>query len=309
MVDTSKFAQDGGAGDAADALGFLQSDKTDGVFAMYRVDNAMATYTFDVAGYTNLSVSMDWACSGNMPDLGVSVGATLDGGTLQTLFEIGSSDGSVTYVMEDGRKIVETKYATVYANAVFLGVVRNEFQRFEASVDDDDGGQVLTLTIEQLNGIGDRAIGFDNLRVYGDPLFSSHAPAPTSSLTPAAATTQPATTIAATATSSPTTAMPTPVPTSISTADLAPSPTVDLTAEPTNPTSAPTTPTEAPTNSPTISPTNGQSTQPMVSKETNHTVYHIATLFQHGAHMFDLRCGLLPVARKGWVQQHVLNLA
>ena len=140
VVDTSKIAQDGGVGDAVDAVGFLQSDKTDSVFAMYRVDNAAVTYTFDVAGYTNLSVSMDWACSGNMPDLGVSVGATLDGGASQKLFEIGSSDGSVTYEMEDGRQVAETKYATVIANGVTAGVLRNNFQRFEATVGEGGGG-------------------------------------------------------------------------------------------------------------------------------------------------------------------------
>ena len=50
VVDSSLLTRAGDAGDGADVVGFLPSTKTDGVFAMYRVDNAVATYTFDVTG-------------------------------------------------------------------------------------------------------------------------------------------------------------------------------------------------------------------------------------------------------------------
>ena len=51
----------------------------------------------------------------------------------------------------------------------------------------DKSYRTLTLTIRQLNGLGSRAIGFDNLRVYGDPVHSLAA-TPTT-----APTTKPAT--------------------------------------------------------------------------------------------------------------------
>ena len=60
IVDTSLTQADGSAGDGADELGFLASTKTDGIFAMAIVDNAEATWTFNVTGYHDLSVSMDW---------------------------------------------------------------------------------------------------------------------------------------------------------------------------------------------------------------------------------------------------------
>jgi hypothetical protein len=167
VIDSSKFSQTGGSGDGVDTLGFLKSTKTDGVFAMYRVGDAMVTYTFDVAGYQNLNVGMDWACTGNMPDLGITVTAALDGGAPQMIFRISSAtDGSVTYVMEDGTNVVEDKYATALINGEVVGVLKNDFENFEASI--KGIGKTLTLTIQQLQGLGNRAVGLDNLRVYGD---------------------------------------------------------------------------------------------------------------------------------------------
>ena len=51
MVDTS-------VEDGVDNVGFLRTTKTDGVFAMYRVDAAVANYTFDVASYVKFQPSV-----------------------------------------------------------------------------------------------------------------------------------------------------------------------------------------------------------------------------------------------------------
>jgi len=107
VVDTSLFLSDGSRGDGVDTLGFLKSTKADGIFAMYRVDNAEATWTFDVTGYRDLAVEMEWAVMGNMPDMGITIDAAGNDGVFQTVFQVGYTfAGTARYAMEDGREEV-----------------------------------------------------------------------------------------------------------------------------------------------------------------------------------------------------------
>ena len=65
----------------------------------YRVDEAVSTWTFDVTGHADLAVSMDWAAMGDMPDMGITVEASLDGEAPSTIFKVGFTPaGDASYV-------------------------------------------------------------------------------------------------------------------------------------------------------------------------------------------------------------------
>jgi hypothetical protein len=166
VIDTSLYQADGSAGDGVDSIGFLGSPKTDNLFAMYRVSDATMTYTFDVSGCTNLSLAMDWAASGDMPDLGIRVDASMDGGASQTIFQVVSDSFDPIYVMEDGREVTEGRSAVGLENGVEEAVILNEFQTFDSQI--EGTGNTLTILITQTNGIGGRSVGLDNLKLYGE---------------------------------------------------------------------------------------------------------------------------------------------
>jgi hypothetical protein len=167
VIDTSLYSANGGPGDGSDAVGFLQSTRTDNIFAMYRVDNATMTYTFDVTGYNNLSLKMDWAVSGDMPNIQISVDASIDGDASQHVFGIESSPNfSPNFVMENGRKVVAPRMAIGKENGYSAKILSNGFSTFASRI--EGSGSTLTLVISQLQGVGGCAFGLDNLKLYGE---------------------------------------------------------------------------------------------------------------------------------------------
>ena len=168
VIDTSLVQANGSAGDGFDTVGFLKSGKADNVFAMYRVSNGTLAYTFDVSGFTNLSLAMDWAASGDMPDLGIRVDASIDGGVSQTTFQVVSDPTDPTYLMEDGREVTVERSAVGLENDVDEAVILNEFRTFDSRI--EGAGSTLMILITQTNGIGGRSVGIDNLKLYGETI-------------------------------------------------------------------------------------------------------------------------------------------
>lgn len=97
-----------------DSYGILGANKLDNVFAIEDLTNpdntagtGQAVWTFDISGYTNLSLSMDMAAIGDFEAFSTTdrfiFSASIDGGTAQTVFELTANEG-VNYMvtMESG---------------------------------------------------------------------------------------------------------------------------------------------------------------------------------------------------------------
>jgi len=165
IIDTSEYTASGGIGDGTDTVGFLKSDKTDNFFGLYRGNGRTLTYTFDVAGYTNLSIGMDWAAAGDIPPPGITVTASIDGAPAQTVFEITYSTSPPTYVMENGASVTNNRSAVGHENGVAASTLLNRFGSFAAKI--DGSGSTLTLEISMSSGVSGPAYGMDNLTLYG----------------------------------------------------------------------------------------------------------------------------------------------
>jgi hypothetical protein len=168
MADTSKYLADGSPGDGTDVQGFLKSTKTDKFFGLYRGGAGGArtlTYTFGIAGYTNLNLAMDWAASGDIPDPGITMTYSIDGAAPTTIFMIGTSRKAWVETMEDGRKSTRPRRAAVTVNGVAGTSLSDIFQTCTPKI--AGTGSVLTLTLTMAGTTGPAAFGMDNLKLYG----------------------------------------------------------------------------------------------------------------------------------------------
>ena len=167
FVDTSLYLVDGRAGDGADTLGIKKSTKTDFVFGMYRgglTAPRTLTYVFDISGAEGLCLSMDWAACGDLPSPGITVAASIDGGTAQTVFEIQYAADNPVYVMEDGREVSYARSALALTNGTAAGRIDNEFKTFVSQI--DGSGNELTVTLCMTSTGAARPYALDNLVVY-----------------------------------------------------------------------------------------------------------------------------------------------
>jgi len=172
--DTSKVQADGSAGDGTDVAGFLESTKTDSFFGLYRgglTAPRTLTYTFDIAGYTNLNLAMDWAASGDIPDPGITMTASIDGAAAQSIFVIGSSGTAWTETMEDGRTFLRNRSASATVNGVAGTSLSDVFQTYNPTI--AGTGSVLTVTFTMTSSVGGPSYGMDNLKLYGTSLVSA----------------------------------------------------------------------------------------------------------------------------------------
>jgi hypothetical protein len=167
MIDTSVAAGGVVPSDPADLLGFLGTNKTDYIFGMYRGGtNRTLVYTFDITGYTNLNVAMDWATSGNILDKDVSMSYSIDGAEPVTNFAIGRSTADWIETLDSGAARTNANSAAVWVNGVSTNSLTDEFQTYNAMI--DGTGSVLTLTFVMGSQVGAYGgMGLDNLKLYG----------------------------------------------------------------------------------------------------------------------------------------------
>ncbi len=173
LVDTSLSGSDG--------AGILQSMKTDNVFALQDVKNddnpfapfGTAQWVFDVSGYTNLSVSIDFAAIGDFDDedgtadddiLGFTaqVGSAAGAGAVQDIFTFTVIEGvSQIYTLESTAPVAFEDPLSV--NGTLLN---NNLQKFTAPVSGSDA--VLTLTFNVQQDSSSEAVVIDNILIEGD---------------------------------------------------------------------------------------------------------------------------------------------
>jgi len=168
VIDTSVAAGGAVALNVADTTGFLESTKTDNFFGMYRgglTAPRTLTYTFNVAGYTNLNLAMDWVASGDIPDPGITITCSLDGAAAQTVFTVGTVSTAWNETMENGTVLAHPRSAKVTVNGVTTNSLSDVFQTYNPVI--AGTGSVLTVTFSMTSSVGGPAYGMDNLKLYG----------------------------------------------------------------------------------------------------------------------------------------------
>ncbi len=171
MIDTSVAAGGVVTQDVTDVSGFLGTNKTDNIFGLYRAGAAgggrSLTYTFDITGYTNLNLLVDWATSGAYQESkDVSMSYVIDGGATNTILDIGVSPDDWTETMDNGTELTRTFSFPVTVNGVVTNSLTDEFQTYNPQI--DGMGTNLTLIIVMESGVGGfGGMGMDNLKLYG----------------------------------------------------------------------------------------------------------------------------------------------
>jgi hypothetical protein len=173
MLDTSKYLANGSAGDGTDTLGFLKSTKTDSFFGLYRGGLTAArtlTYTFNIAGYTNLNLAMDWAATGDIPDPLITMDYSIDGAAAKTNFVIGvQANANWVQTMEDGRSVTNARAGKVTVNGVAGTSLSDVFQTYTPTI--TGTGSVLTVTLKMATSSTLCAFGMDNLKLSGTAII------------------------------------------------------------------------------------------------------------------------------------------
>lgn len=129
------FADDSAGSFAPDDFGIVRDGDTDNFLGAADtvngdnpLDSGTVNWTYDVSGFRNLSVSMDMAAIGNFDgDDSVTLMASIDGGTPQSIFSIAHSPGQLyTVTMEGG-----TTYDRYTEPSAFF--VSNDWDAWEAA--------------------------------------------------------------------------------------------------------------------------------------------------------------------------------
>jgi hypothetical protein len=170
IIDTS--VQPGGvvATNSTDTDGFLESSKTDRFFGIYRgglTAPRTLTYQFDIAGFQNLLLSMDWAASGDVPDPIITVSNSIDGVVSASSMVIGTFTSGWVETMEDGRSVTNNRRATVTISGIDALPLTDVFKNYQMEI--SGTGSVLTLTLRMGSSVSGPAYGLDNVKLYGTP--------------------------------------------------------------------------------------------------------------------------------------------
>ena len=127
-------------------------------------DSATATWTFDIAGATDLVVAIDMAAMGDFEASNDSYvwSYAIDGGSSQTLFESAVNEAaSQTYTMESGTPV------TLDDPLVVNGIVLNDgFQTLVGAI--GETGDTLTLTFTATADGGSEAYAATNIVISDD---------------------------------------------------------------------------------------------------------------------------------------------
>ena len=153
-----------------DQLGIVNETKTDAWFGVTDTVNGdnpsgqgTATWVFDIAGYEDLSASIEAAAMGDFEAASDSFDFTysIDGGPMMDLF-ISSVDesGSQTYTLEGG--FMDTLDDPLALNGTLLD---NEFQEIAASI--LGTGDELTIQFTATTDGGSEGFAFDSLQIFG----------------------------------------------------------------------------------------------------------------------------------------------
>lgn len=177
--DDSVVASAGNNVFAADAIGLVSANtagsKTDGYFAVTDTVNGVnpgpvvATWRFDVTGFTGLSINMDFGAIGDFEAADSFVfDVSLDGGASYTTVFSSSVDESTSQVYEAlDSGFVPTIDDPLSINGVMLS---RTFQNISASLDGvNRTGDELILRFTATADGGDEAFGFDNINIRGVP--------------------------------------------------------------------------------------------------------------------------------------------
>jgi hypothetical protein len=158
--------------DTGDLSGFVESTKTDNFFGMYRAGTGGArtlTYSFGMAGCTNLNLAMDWAVSGDLADRDISVLYSIDGGATSEIFRVASSGINYNETFESGAVVDQNRSARSMVNGVDTGPMGRAFTTYTPTI--AGTGDVLTVVFRMGSGVGGaNGFGVDNLKLYGSVL-------------------------------------------------------------------------------------------------------------------------------------------
>jgi hypothetical protein len=165
----------------ADTFGILRSTQTSKLFGiedLLNPDNTAgtgtATWTFNVAGFNNLNIAIDFAAMGNFEAFGTGAGSvgdvynftvSIDGGASTNVFVSNIYEGlTPTYTLESGA----TNTTTPDPAAINGTLVLNQFVTLAASI--PGSGSTLTLTLNASNDGGSEVFLFDNIVIRGTPV-------------------------------------------------------------------------------------------------------------------------------------------
>ncbi|CAA6677721.1 MULTISPECIES: putative glycoside hydrolase [unclassified Lentimonas] len=163
ILDTSLYLQNGDAGDSIDEIGYLESSKTDNFLGIERSAGKTLTYTFDISGYGDLHMTMDWVASDNYLST-LLVTASIDGSAAQDIFSVAKNTTNPSYTMEDGRTVSKNNGAQGYVNGVADALILDGFSTFNSTI--EGTGSLLTIVIQQ-TGSYSGELGMDDLVLYG----------------------------------------------------------------------------------------------------------------------------------------------
>ncbi len=168
-----------GSPSPGDTLGIIDgaTTSTDEVFGIVDTvnnnntgDSATAEWTFDISGFDNLSLSIDFAAMGDF-ELSDSFvfSYAIDGGALQTVFQSSVDEaGSQTYTMEGGAVV------TLDDPLLINGAVLNDvLQTLTANL--TGTGSELTLNLTASTNGADEGFVFDNILIEGDAVSTGPA--------------------------------------------------------------------------------------------------------------------------------------
>ncbi len=153
----------------ADTIGIVDETKTDAFFGITDTVNDdnptgdfLATWVFDVAGFTDLSLSIDFGAMGDFEAADVFLfEVAIDGGAFTTAFDLVADEaGSHTYTLASGA-------TNTLNDPLTLGgvIVDNVFQTFTSAI--AGTGNTLTLRLTGRTDGGSEALAFDNILVEG----------------------------------------------------------------------------------------------------------------------------------------------
>ncbi len=157
-----------------DSIGIVDETKLDawfGINDLLNNDNLSGTgtaaWTFNIAGRSNLSISIDLAAMGDFEATGTTpdqydFSVSIDGGAPQVVFSLRADEVlEQTYTLAGGAMITLPDPQVVNGTTV----LSNIFQTLSASI--SGTGNVLTLTLTASND-SDEAVVFDNIMIMGD---------------------------------------------------------------------------------------------------------------------------------------------
>ncbi len=164
------FADDSAGSFPPDTFGILKTGKTDKVFGVEDLLNndnpsasGSAVWVFDISGYTDLFISIDFAAMGDFEDANDSFlfTASIDGGPAIPLFSSDvREDLDQTYTMESGTQVVLNDPLAI--NNVLLS---NSLQTLQSGI--SGTGSLLTVQFAAMSDGGGEVFLFDNLRIGG----------------------------------------------------------------------------------------------------------------------------------------------